>query len=485
MVFATLCGSLAQGQPLSWGVKTDLILAWAAVHTAIALAQSPFPFIPTGSMSTPRVSHTATLLLNGKVLIAGGGFADDSKSVSASAELYDPATGAFTPTGSMTTPRTLHTATLLPDGRVLIAGGQNTGNQFLATAELYDPSTGTFTPTGSMTSPRACSATLLADGRVLVVGCALPSNSAIAEVYDPTTGTFSTIGTSPYPPDYPSLYVSTMLADNRVLIHGRCGPQVFDPDVGTFTRTGYMSGQCSDYSWYLYTSALLPDGKVLFVGSGEDVPDDIALYDPAAGTFASLGTTDLNYYSASTPMPDGTVLITGGDGTELYMPAIRTFTPVGGMTERRNEHTSTLLPDGTVLLTGGWTGWAVIASAEIYRPGVPIPAPSLFSAPGGEPGQGAILHAGTARLASPSDPATAGEYLEIYGTGLAEGSLIPPRIFIGGRMAKVLWFGDNPVFAGLNQINVRVPDGIAPGPAVPVHLTYLGRPSNEVTIGVQ
>jgi hypothetical protein len=466
-------------------MKCRVLLSILLLDAITGMAQSPFPFVPTGSLGTPRYGHTATLLLNGKVLIAGGGYANDSKSVSASAELYDPATGVFTPTGSMATPRVFHTSTLLPDGRVLIVGGQTSGVQFLATAELYDPSTGAFTPTGSMASPRACGATLLADGRVLVVGCLFPSNSAIAEVYDPATGTFATIGTSPDPPDYPSLYESTMLADNRVLIIGGCGPQVFDPDAGTFTRTGYMSGQCLDYSWYVYTTALLPDGKVLYVGSGEDVSDDIGLYDPATGRSARFGTTDFNYYSAATPMPDGTVLITGGDGTELYMSATRTFTPVGGMTERRNSHTSTLLADGTVLLTGGWTGWAVIASAEIYRPGVPIPAPSLFSAPGGEPGQGAILHAGTSRLASSSDPAVAGEYLEIYLTGLLDGSVIPSQVSIGGRMANVLWFGNSPGYPGVNQINVRVPGGIAPAPAVGVHVAYLGRPSDEVTIGVR
>jgi hypothetical protein len=167
-----------------------------------AMAQPPFPFIPTGSMSTPRMDHTATLLLNGKVLIAGGAlaFSINGNRVSASAELYDPATGTFAPTGSMTTPRFSHTATLLGDGKVLIAGGITSGEaQSLATAELYDPATGMFTPTGSMTSPRGCSSTLLADGKVLVTGCASPSNSAAAELYDPANGMFAMIGTPPYP----------------------------------------------------------------------------------------------------------------------------------------------------------------------------------------------------------------------------------------------------------------------------------------------
>jgi hypothetical protein len=244
------------------------------------------------------------------------------------------------------------------------------------------------------------------------------------------------------------------------------------------------------------TAILLMTGQVLVEGSNQYLDVYAALYDEPTGTFVRTGSgiraRDL---PAAVLLPDGTVLITGGaalpDGygdpsAEIYSPASGTSTLTGSMTTGRQSHTSTLLPDGTVLVAGGYGAYPVLtASAEIYRPGQLIGPPILYSISGNGRGQGAILHAGTSRLASLSDPAVAGEYLEIYLTGLTSGSVIPPQVSIGGRMAAVSFFGNAAGYAGLNQVNVRVPSGVVPGDAVPVRLAFIGRPSNEVTIGVR
>ncbi len=159
------------------------VLVGIAVY---ANALTPGTFVPTGSMTVARFGHTATLLKNHKVLVAGG--SDDGGVTSfASAELYDPSTGTFSATGSMAAARYDQTATLLDNGKVLItAGGYNNG--VLASAELYDPSAGTFSPTGSMAGARFIhTATLLKHGKVLITGGATSSALASAELYVPPT----------------------------------------------------------------------------------------------------------------------------------------------------------------------------------------------------------------------------------------------------------------------------------------------------------
>jgi len=177
-----------------------------------------------------------------------------------------------------------------------------------------------------------------------------------------------------------------------------------------------------------------------------------------------------------------------GRPAQVYDPDSGHFSLTGEMVKGRAYHTATLLPSGNVLLAGGCVDDCLTdtdASAEIYTPLLRKPVPVLFTTPGEKPEQGAILHTGTSQVASPAHPATGGEIVEIYSAGLLDNSIIPPQVIIGGRTAKVLFFGKAGGYPNLNQVNVRVPDRLDSGSAVPVRLMYLGRLSNEVTIAIQ
>jgi hypothetical protein len=481
-----------------------LLLMAAASQTCIAQGT----FMATGAMTTARRGHTATLLADGRVLIAGGWANPESTAGSvSSAELYDPATGTFSSTGSMTTNRRYHTATLLPDGRVLIAGGTYTRNDAVASAELYDPATGTFTATGAMAKARSGHmAALLPNGTILVAGgldganCnPCPAFLVGAELYDPAAGTFSPTADM-HIPSYEA-NTAILLAEGKVFIGGGQTSDLYDSATGTFGTTGGWSTVAGDWP---DAQTLLTNGKVLVTGGDPDgfgSSTFAAVYDPVTGRFALTGQMSAARDThTATMLPDGTALIAGGQinggqtvsMAELYDPAIVGFTPAGSMITGRCCHTATLLNSGQVLIAGGITASQGFpsyqpsnpATAELYNPPVMIRAPVLFSLSSDGKGQGAVWDGITGRVVSPSAPAVAGEILSMYTTGLGSGNIIPPQVAAGGRLAEILYFGDAPGYPGYSQVNFRVPDGITLGSAVPVRLNYLGRWSNEVTVAI-
>ena len=323
----------------------------------------------TDAMADRRSLHTATLLDSGKVLVAGG----YDGSFLATAEVYDPAAYAFSATGRLDTARRAHTATRLASGKVLLAGGAGLSGA-LASAELYDPGTGTFTLTGSMTSARAYhTATLLPSGKVLVVGGRNASSDlASAELYDPAAGTFTATGSLVGAAR--NSHTATLLATGKVLVAGGfqavnlAEAELYDPALGSFAATGSLVSPRS-----AQVALLLGDGSVLLLGGTASA--SVERYSP--GTFASVGSllTARNYFHTATLLGSGAVLVTGGIGpgsallsaTELFSPGTGLSAASGSLVAARENHTATLLADGKVLIVGGFGAGGYLDTAELYQ----------------------------------------------------------------------------------------------------------------------
>ena len=332
------------------------------------------------ALATARSLHTSTTLDDGKILVVGG---REGTNPVATAEVYDRATNAWTPAGSMAAPRFRHSATLLPDGKGLIVGGQDTDATFLATSELYDPATNAFVAAGSLADARAShSATRLENGNVLVAGGYSASkfyNSA--ELFDPAEKSWSAAATMV---DIHSGHTATRLSDGSVLVAGGFGStsqataERYDPATNTWSPAGSMSeGRVS------HTATLLANGKLLISGgvnstAGGTYLATAELYDPATNAWSSAAMMAASRAGhVSTLLAGNRVLVAGGrDSTlslssaELYDPSTNAWSDAGKLAAARWLPAVAPLPGGRVLITGGRVGNSSLATTEEYDPAV-------------------------------------------------------------------------------------------------------------------
>jgi len=350
-------GNVLSGRTISWsttapgvatvsnGLVTAIAVGAAQIRATsegktgeVTVTVTTYPWSATGSLATGRTLHTATLLADGRVLVTGGQTIDTPQSLRSS-ELYNPTTGSWTATGSLTTGRANHIAVRLPNGKVLVAGGVTVEQQTrLGSAEIYDPATGTWTATGAMVTARqAPAAVVLNDGRVLVIGGSGPNTNldplASTEIYNPATNQWASAGSM------------------------------------TVARVGH-------------TAVLFSNGKVLVAGgaagtfSTPQLHASAELYEPSTGQWTGTGSfLTARAFHVAVLLANGRPLIAGGSNVlsapfgaaDLYDPLSTGWTATGSMLTARVSHTATRLPNGNVLVTGGTGTLGTTGSVETYN----------------------------------------------------------------------------------------------------------------------
>ncbi|MBI2391192.1 MAG: hypothetical protein HYV09_16500 [Deltaproteobacteria bacterium] len=365
---------ISAGHPIALrvgGTSTPLgtgkvLLAGGGTATAELFDPATGVFATAATAKVARTDATASLLPNGKVALIGG---RSAAGVESSVELYDPVANKFDPGGALAAPRASHASTVLANGSVLVLGGQDVGP--LSTSEVYDPAAGTSKAGGAMSGAHGRPVALrLLSGKVLVVSEAGPT-----ELYDPSANTFAagtTINTAAR-----SGQAATLLPSGKVLVTGGCQWKfstnvcsnagfVFDPASATVVATALMTEARA-----FHASTLLPDGRVLVTGGAaasslEGSPPSVfsaEVYDPVANTFASAGTVSTSRIEANAVvLASGDVLVTGGEpGSDLFaLPATASFTATTALPSTRSPFVGAPLPDGKVLLVGGGTTSALL-----------------------------------------------------------------------------------------------------------------------------
>ena len=358
--------------------NTARFVAIFPVAIGIACHALAVPFVPAGALNAGRGDHTATLLADGRVLVAGG--VDTGNNSIPFCELYNPTAGTWTLTSPMSSPRVGHTATLLPNGKVLVTGGYSAAAGRLASAESYDPVTGLWTITMPMTTARtAHTATLLTNGMVLVTGGYGGASGwlASAEMFNPNTGVWCTVAPLQ---TARSLHAATLLADGRVLVTGGysingvilSSAEIYDSvNVCWLALPNLIHPRCN------HSATLLANGTVLVAG-GQNNNADLAsaeLYAPAVGGWLTTSPMAVARQGAcATLLSDGNVLITGGfNTTSRFLPTAEIYDPSSGtwlfsppMLNPCSGHRATLLANGKVLLTGGYNDTGCLSATALY-----------------------------------------------------------------------------------------------------------------------
>jgi hypothetical protein len=386
--------SFFAGSPVrSSGLARKAVCLCFCVSLSLSLSP-PSQADPGGTLVTPRTSHTATLLADGRVLVSGG--SDGNLLALAASEVYNPATNNWTTTGHLNQGRRNHETVLLADGRALSMGGLTSGNVSTVTnsTEIYNPATGLWSVTGNMITARAFfDAVLLANGKVLVVGghiASTPFETATCELYDPATGSWSATGSLLQPRNE---HHATLLADGLVLVAGGFNQtagliapsELYDPVTGTWSNSGALT-QPRDSN----IQVRLADGRVLVAGGVKKfgferhppkITGSTEIYDPVTGIWSrtgALNTPRIDF--TANLLNDGRAFAAGGwdigatGGAPQIYSSIEEYTPVTGkwrtlsraLAAARFAHSATNLPDGSLIIAGGQDNSTAIPTAELF-----------------------------------------------------------------------------------------------------------------------